>query len=160
MSDFILRDPRPGDIGWVIQRHGEIYSEEYGWDWRFEGLVADICAKFIENFDDTREKCWIAERERERLGCVFLVKNTVDIAQLRMLLVDPSARGSGLGRRLVDECIVFARSCGYSKMQLWTNDVLVSARRIYEAAGFRLIEEEEHSSWGKRLTSQTWEMTL
>ena len=155
-----LRRHRAGDIGWVIQRHGEIYAREYGWDTRFEALVAEIAAGFLASHDAARERCWIAESDGVNVGCVFLVRKSDAIAQLRLLLVEPSVRGLGLGQRLVRECIDFAKTAGYRKMRLWTNDVLISARRIYEAAGFRLIEEEEHSSWGKPLTSQTWEMTL
>jgi GNAT superfamily N-acetyltransferase len=159
-SAFILRQHEPDDIGWVIRRHGEIYTEEYGWDSRFRDLVEKIALDFIRDFDPSFERCWIAERSGERIGCVFLVRRTYDIAQLRLLLVEPSARGLGVGRKLVQECIDFASAHGYSKVRLWTNDVLVSARRIYEAAGFTLIEEEEHSSWGKPLKSQTWEVQL
>ncbi len=159
-SSFTLRLHEPDDIEWVIRRHGEIYTEEYGWDTRFRDLVEQIALDFVRDFDSSRERCWIAERSGERIGCVFLVRKTDDIAQLRLLLVEPSARGLGVGRKLVQECIDFASSHGYSKMRLWTNDVLISARRIYEAAGFTLIEEETHASWGKPLTSQTWELTL
>ena len=157
---FTLREPHGDDIEWVIRRHGEIYTDEYGWDDRFRQLVEEIARAFVRDFNPDRERCWIAERDGERIGCVFLVHKSDEIAQLRLLLVEPSARGFGVGRMLVQECIDFAVSHGYSQMRLWTNDVLVSARRIYEAAGFRLIEEEEHSSWGKPLTSQTWELDL
>ena len=157
---FTLREHSPQDIEWVIRRHGEIYTDEYGWDSRFRDLVADIAHEFIRDFDPRLERCWIAERSGERIGCVFLVRKTSDIAQLRLLLVEPSARGLGVGRMLVSECVDFASACGYSKLRLWTNDVLVSARRIYEAAGFKLIEEEPHDMWGRPLTSQTWELDL
>ena len=157
---FTIRPHAPDDIDWVIRRHGEIYASEYGWDSRFRDLVAQIASEFIRDFDPSREHCWVAERGGERAGCVFLVRKSDDIAQLRLLLVEPSARGLGVGRGLVQECIDFASAHGYRKMRLWTNDVLLSARRIYEAAGFRLIEEEKHESWGKPLTSQTWELVL
>ena len=155
-----LRAHRPGDIGWVIERHGVIYTEEYGWNMRFEALVGEIASKFLNHNDPRRERCWIAELNGSRVGCVFLVERSKTIAQLRLLLVEPSARGLGIGQRLVAECIEFAKKAGYSRMRLWTNDILISARKIYQAAGFYLIEEEKHSSWGKPLTSQTWEMRL
>jgi N-acetylglutamate synthase-like GNAT family acetyltransferase len=157
---FTLREPTDDDLDWVVRRHGEIYSDEYGWDSRFRDLVAEITTKFSQEFDPVCERGWIAEREGERVGCVFLVRKSDLIAQLRLLLVEPSARGLGLGRTLVNECIEFAAFCEYEKIQLWTNDVLVSARKIYEAAGFRLIDEEHHDSWGRPLTSQTWELDL
>lgn len=161
MTDsFTLREHRDDDIEWVIRRHGEIYTEEYGWDHRFQDLVGEIATDFIRDLNPERERCWIAEQEGVRIGCIFLVYKSDDIAQLRLLLVEPSARGLGVGSRLVQECIDFAVAHKYSKVRLWTNDVLISARRIYEAAGFALIEEENHSSWGKPLTSQTWELDL
>ena len=159
-SAFTLREHQPDDIEWVIRRHREIYTAEYEWDSRFGDLVEQIALDFVRDFDPSRERCWIAERGSERIGCVFLVGKTDEMAQLRLLLVEPSARGLGVGRKLVRECIEFASAHGYSKMRLWTNDVLISARRIYEAAGFTLIEEEEHASWGKPLKSQTWEVQL
>ncbi|MEO8192711.1 MAG: GNAT family N-acetyltransferase [Gemmatimonadales bacterium] len=160
MSEFQLRPHGPDDIEWVVRRHGEIYTAEYGWDHRFEELVAEIAEKFIRHHDPLRERCWIAELDGANVGCVFLVQHSDDVAQLRLLLVEPSARGLGLGQRLVQECIQFARAAGYKRMRLWTNDILISARRIYEAAGFALVEEEKHESWGKPLTSQTWQMEL
>jgi len=157
-----LREPRPGDIGWAIERHGSLYAEEYGWDASFEGLVAKIFGAFLERHDPGRERCWIAEVDGVRAGCVFVVQNAerADTAQLRCLLVEPRARGLGLGRKLVAECLGFARQAGYARMVLWTNDVLVAARRIYEAAGFVLVEEERHHSFGHDLVGQTWAVTL
>ncbi|WP_019577024.1 bifunctional helix-turn-helix transcriptional regulator/GNAT family N-acetyltransferase [Curvibacter lanceolatus] len=157
---FILRDPRPGDLGVVIQKQAELYAHEYGWDWTFEGLLAEIVGQYVKTFDATRERCWIAESEGEVVGSVFVVKQDDDTAKLRMLYVDASARGLGLGRRLVDECLRFARAQGYRRMVLWTNDILVSARRIYQAAGFELIEEEKHHSFGKDLVGQVWARDL
>ena len=157
---YSLRPHRPGDMGWVVQRHGEIYWQEYAWDERFEALVADICARFVQNLDATRERCWIAERERERLGCVFLVKHSDEEARLRLLLVEPDARGLGLGKRLVEECVAFARATGYKKLGLWTNSVLDAARHIYQQQGFKVVKEERHHSFGQDLTGETWELLL
>jgi DNA-binding MarR family transcriptional regulator/GNAT superfamily N-acetyltransferase len=167
-SPCTLRPHRAGDIGWAIGRHGALYAQEYGWDLGFEALVAQIAARFLERFDAAREACWIAERERSNVGCVFLVQARDEasdaplegVAQLRLLLVEPSARGLGIGARLVDECERFARQAGYRRIVLWTNSVLVAARGIYAKAGYRLLRSEPHHSFGHDLVGETWELAL
>ena len=155
-----LRSHRPGDIGWVVQRHGELYREEFGYDERFEALVAEIAARFVHRLDAKRERCWIAERDGVRLGAVFVVRKSARTGQLRMLLVEPAARGIGLGKRLVGECIAFARAAGYRRLVLWTQSELLAARGIYEKAGFRLVGRERHRSFGKALTGEYWALAL
>ncbi len=157
---FFLRPPEPGDMGWVVHRHGALYAQEYGWDASFEALVAQIVADFINHYDPEREHCWIAEIEGEIVGSVFLVQAGESVAKLRLLLVEPKARGLGLGTRLVQECIRFARQCGYQKITLWTNSILVEARHIYKKAGFEIVAQEEIHSFGHDLVSETWELGL
>ena len=155
-----LREPQSGDFGWAIERHGVLYAAEYGWDLRFEGLVAELFGSFARSHNPARERCWIAEMSGERVGCVFVVERNAKVAQLRCLLVEPRARGQGVGSALVQACISFARDAGYPRIMLWTNSVLDSARKIYEAARFKLVEEQEHEDFGPRLTGQSWELDL
>ncbi|GGH32455.1 hypothetical protein GCM10007036_44330 [Alsobacter metallidurans] len=159
-QDVTYREHRPGDMGWIIHRQAVLYAREYGWNEEFEALVAEIAAKFIREFKPGRERCWIAERGGEALGSVFLVDGEDGSAKLRMLYVEPAARGLGVGRGLVRECLAFARSAGYRSVTLWTNDILLAARRIYEGEGFRLETEERHHSFGKDLVGQYWKLDL
>lgn len=155
-----LRRHRPGDMGWVVRRHGELYWKEFGYDERFEALVAGIAAQFVEKFDPQRERCWIAVRGGQRLGAVFLVKQSPRVAKLRLLIVEPDARGLGLGMRLVRACVNFARVAGYRKLVLWTQSELAAARAIYEKLGFRRVRDEPHRSFGKSLVGEYWELAL
>jgi DNA-binding MarR family transcriptional regulator/GNAT superfamily N-acetyltransferase len=157
---YLLRPPGPGDFGWVVHRHGAVYAEEYGWDESFEAYVARIVADYMDSRDPRRESAWIAELDGEPVGCVFCMRREDRVAQLRLLLVEPRARGMGIGGRLVEECVRFAGRAGYERIMLWTNDVLDDARRIYERAGFQLVEEERHQSFGKPLVGQNWWLTL
>src|SRR5580658_6575389 len=156
----VLREPRPGDMGWVVQSHGSLYASEYGFNSTFEALVAEITANFLASFDASRERCWIADIDGVQVGSVFLVRDSDDVAKLRLLLVDPAGRGQGLGRRLVAECIGFAQACGYRKITLWTQSILVAARKIYQDAGFTLMATEPHRSFGQSLIGETWEREL
>jgi len=158
---YLLRTHQPGDMGWVVYRHGVLYAQEYHYDERFEALVAEIVAEFIQHFDSKRERCWIAERDGERLGSVFLVRKSATVSKLRLLLVEPAARGLGIGKRLVEECVRFATQAGYKKMILWTQSELKAARGIYQQAGFHLVKQEPHESWSRTdLIAETWEVDL
>ena len=159
-APYLLRHHQPGDMGAVIRLHGEVYAREFGWDATFEALVARIAARFLERYDATRERCWIAEVNGEVAGSVFLVKHSATVGQLRLMIVDPKARGLGIGERLVSECVRFARQAGYRKVRLWTNSVLLAARHLYAKAGFRLVHKERHRSFGQNLVGETWELSL
>jgi DNA-binding MarR family transcriptional regulator/GNAT superfamily N-acetyltransferase len=156
----MLRSHRAGDMGWVVQSQGALYASEYGFDASFEALVAEIAAKFLQSFDASRERCWIAEIDGVQVGSIFLVRHSDDVAKLRLLLVDPAGRGQGLGARLVGECVAFARACGYRKITLWTQSILVAARKIYQQAGFVLVESRPHRSFGQDLIGETWDLEL
>ncbi len=157
---YLLRLHQPGDMGWVIRQHGLLYHNEYDWDIQFEALVAEIAGNFVRDYNPKRERCWIAEKDGENIGSVFLVQYSKTIAKLRMLIVTPNARGLGVGTRLVEECIRFARQTGYKKIRLWTVSILIAARKIYENAGFQLIKEEQNHSFGQDLVDETWELKL
>jgi DNA-binding MarR family transcriptional regulator/GNAT superfamily N-acetyltransferase len=157
---YTLRAPRHGDFGWIVARHAELYAQEYGWGEPFEGLCAQIVADFVNNYDAKRERCWIAERDGENVGTVMLVKDSNEVARVRLLLVDPKARGLGLGQRLTDECVQFARVAGYKKITLWTHSVLTAARHVYEKAGFTLTSSEPRHSWGKDVVAEFWDLEL
>lgn len=157
---YLLRDPQPGDMGLVVQQQAALYAREYGWNWEFEALVAEIVAKYLREFEPASERCWIAEKDGEVVGSVFVIRHDDTTAKLRMLYVDASARGMGIGQRLVDECVRFAQQVGYTRMLLWTVDILTEARKLYQKAGFELVEEEPMISFGKSLVSQTWARVL
>ncbi len=159
-ESFVLRSHEPGDMGWITHRHGVLYAKEYGWDERFEALVAQVTADFINNFQPSKERCWIADLEGEIVGSIFVVQKSEAVAKLRLLFVEPEARGLGLGTRLVEECIRFTKKCGYQKLMLWTNSVLIPARHIYAKSGFKLVDEQPHHSFGQDLVGETWELIL
>jgi GNAT superfamily N-acetyltransferase len=159
-TSYLLRPHQPGDLGWIVHRQAILYAEEYGWDATYEALAAEIVAQFIRNYDSKRERCWIAEKDGARVGAVFVAKASNEIAKLRLLHVEPEARGLGIGKRLVEECVRFARLAGYQKMTLWTQSTLNAARHIYSQTGFQVVGEEPHYSFGKDLTGETWELDL
>jgi len=159
-TPYLLRQHQPGDMGWIVHRQAILYAEEYGWDATYEALAAEIVAQFIKNYDPKRERCWIAEKDGARVGAVFVAKASDEIAKLRLLHVEPEARGLGIGKRLVEECLRFAQQAGYSKITLWTQSILHAARHLYKQAGFQVVREEQHHSFGKDLTAETWELEL
>jgi DNA-binding MarR family transcriptional regulator/GNAT superfamily N-acetyltransferase len=159
-SDIVLRPHRIGDMGWIVHRQAVLYAQEYGWDGGYEALIAEIVGRFLREFKPDRERCFVAERAGEIVGSVFIVEGGSDVAKLRLLYVEPSARGHGVGQKLVDECVAFARAKGYARLDLWTNDILTAARRIYQRAGFELVGEERHHSFGHDLVGQTWSLDL
>jgi len=158
--ELVLREHRPGDMGWIVQKHGALYAQEYGWNGEFEALVAEICAKFLREADPSGERCWIAERDGLPVGCIMLVRHSRTVAKLRLLLVDPSQRGMGVGNALVEGCLTFAREAGYRKVTLWTQSILVAARKLYEAHGFHKVRSQAHESFGAKLVAETWDLTL
>jgi GNAT superfamily N-acetyltransferase len=159
-APYVLRPPRPGDLGWIVSRHAALYAQEYGWTEPFEGLCAQIVADFANNYDARRERCWIAEVDGDNAGCVMLVKDSEEVARLRLLLVEPAARGRGIGARLVDECVRFGHASGYKRITLWTHSVLTAARHVYQQAGFRLTSSEPRRSWGQDVVSEHWDLDL
>src|SRR5215510_1444416 len=159
-TPYLLRQHHPGDMGWIVHRQAMLYAEECGWDGTYEALAAEIVAQFIKNYDPKRERCWIAEKDGARVGAVFVAKASDEVAKLRLLHVEPEARGLGIGKRMVEECVRFARQAGYQKITLWTQSILHTARHIYKQVGFRVVNEEQHHSFGKDLTAETWELDL
>jgi DNA-binding MarR family transcriptional regulator/GNAT superfamily N-acetyltransferase len=157
---WTIRHPAPGDMGWVVERHGALYAQEYGFNHKFEAFVAQVAAAFLLEHDPARERGWIAERDGDRAGSVFLMRQSEEVAKLRLLLIEPSARGHGLGKRLVHECMAFARAAGYRRITLWTNDILIAARGIYKAAGFELVTSKPHSDFGPAMNGEEWECVL